>query len=87
MVFRETRCTELLSTIKIDGFYHGTGDVFASGLLGALLNDFSLLKSTQIAEEFTVSSIEITKKANTDVRYGVAFEKCIPEYIKSLNLV
>lgn len=72
---------------KIDGFYHGTGDVFASGLLGALLNDFSLLKSTQIAEEFTVSSIEITKKANTDVRYGVAFEKCIPEYIKSLNLV
>lgn len=84
---RENGKIEYAMNRKIEGFYHGTGDVFASSLLGALLNDFSLLESTQIAEEFTVSSIEITKKANTDVRYGVAFEKCIPKYMKSLNLV
>ena len=72
---------------KIAGFYHGTGDVFASALLGAVLNGFDLFKATQIAEEFTVSSIEITKAAQTDVRYGVAFEKCLPQYIKNLNLI
>lgn len=79
--------TEYAMNKKVEGFFHGTGDVFASGLLGALLNGFELLEATQIAEDFTVSSIEITKKAQTDVRYGVAFEKCLPQYIKKLNLI
>lgn len=72
---------------KIDGFFHGTGDVFASGLLGALINGFNLLEATQIAENFTINSIQTTQKAQTDVRYGVAFEKCLPRYIKDLNLI
>jgi len=72
---------------KIEGFYHGTGDVFASGLLGALLNNFSLFDATKIAADFTVESIEITKNMQTDVRYGVAFEKCIPGYLKNLKLL
>ena len=83
---RKTNKIEYAMNKKIDGFFHGTGDVFASGLIGAYLNGFKLLDATKIAEEFTVSGIEITKKAQTDVRYGVAFEKCIPEYIKKLNL-
>ena len=72
---------------KINGFFHGTGDVFASGLLGAIINGFSFLDATQIAENFTVESIKTTQKAQTDVRYGVAFEKCLPKYIKELNLI
>ncbi len=71
---------------KIDGFYHGTGDVFGSALLGALLNDFSLSNSTQIACDFVCECIRKTKEAGTDIRFGVNFEQTIPMLIKSLKL-
>jgi len=38
---------------KSDGYFHGTGDVFGSALLSALLNDFPLVEATQIAVDFT----------------------------------
>lgn len=71
---------------KIDGMYHGTGDVFASALLGALLNDFTLLESSQIAVDFTLGCIKRTKAEGTDVRFGVNFEAGLPEYIEKLGL-
>lgn len=72
---------------RIEGLYHGTGDVFASALLGALLNGFPLPKAAQIAVDFTVESIRRTQKAGTDVRFGVNFEQGLPGYIRSLNLI
>lgn len=72
---------------RIEGLYHGTGDVFASALLGALMNGFALQDSAQIAVDFTVNSIERTLKAGTDVRFGVNFEQELPGYIRSLNLI
>ena len=60
---------------RIEGFYHGTGDVFASTLVAGLLNGFNLNKSSRIAVDFTVGSILRTKQAGTDVRYGVNFEQ------------
>lgn len=71
---------------KIEGMYHGTGDVFASALLGALLNDFSLLEASQIAVDFTLGCIRRTKAEGTDVRFGVNFEAGLPEYINRLGL-
>ncbi len=71
---------------KIEGFYHGTGDVFGSALLGALLNDFSLSDSTQIACDFVCECIRKTQQAGTDVRFGVNFEQTIPMLINSLKL-
>ncbi len=71
---------------KIQGMYHGTGDVFASALLGALLNGFTLLESAGIAARFTAKSINRTMKAGVDVRFGVRFEKELPGYIASLGL-
>lgn len=71
---------------RIEGLYHGTGDVFASALLGALLNGFTLPESAQIAVDFTVDSIDRTQKAGTDVRFGVNFEQGLPGYIRMLNL-
>lgn len=72
---------------KIDGLYHGTGDVFASALLGALLNGCALMRAAQIAVDFTANSIERTKLAGTDVRYGVKFEQELPAYIRLLGLI
>ena len=38
----ERNATEYVLTEKIPGYYHGTGDVFASALLSGLLNNFNL---------------------------------------------
>ncbi|WP_392563850.1 pyridoxamine kinase [Orbus wheelerorum] len=64
---------------KIDGVYHGTGDIFASTLLAALLNNQPLGEAISIAIAFTVNSIKRTKAAQTDVRYGVNFEAGLAE--------
>lgn len=78
---------EYAFTIKIPGYYHGTGDIFASALLGALLNGFSLNHSAQIAVNFTADSIRRSYKAQTDYRFGVNFEQCIPDFLKELQLI
>lgn len=58
----------------IEGYYHGTGDVYGSALLAALLNGRSLARASDIAVDFTVGSIRRTQQAGTDIRYGVNFE-------------
>ncbi|MFA5449495.1 MAG: pyridoxamine kinase [Clostridia bacterium] len=60
---------------RIEGYYHGTGDVFGSALLGALLSDKPLETAVKIAVDFTTASIARTKAAGTDVRFGVNFEE------------
>lgn len=71
---------------RIDGFYHGTGDVFASALLGALLRGLPLCDAAKIAADFTAGSIRRTHEAGTDVRFGVNFEAGLPEYLRRLGL-
>ena len=72
---------------KIPGRYHGTGDVFGSALVGALVSGKALSEAVRIAVEFTVSSISWTYEAKTEYRYGVNFEANLPQYIKSLGLL
>ncbi len=71
---------------RIDGYYHGTGDVFGSALLGALLNGKALKDSVRVAVDYTVDSIKRTKEAGTDVKYGVDFERGLPQFIAALDL-
>ena len=71
---------------RIEGMYHGTGDVFASALLSGLLHGMTLANATQLAVDFTVGSIARTKAANTDIRFGVNFEEGIPMLISRLGL-
>jgi pyridoxine kinase len=72
---------------RIPGFFHGTGDVFASALTAALLNGFPLNGATDIAVRYTASAIRKTADAGTDVRFGVNFEQTIPELLKDLKLL
>lgn len=72
---------------RVPGYYHGTGDVFGSALLGALLNGFALNKATQVAVDFTVDSILHTQDKEIDIRYGVRFEQALPGYLRALGLV
>jgi pyridoxine kinase len=71
---------------RIPGYYHGTGDVFGSALLAALLNGFDLTAATRIAVNFTVASIQRTFDARTDIRFGVNFEQGVPELLRELKL-
>jgi pyridoxine kinase len=70
---------------RIPGYYHGTGDVFGSLLLSALLNDFDLTEAAQTAVDFTAESIRRTAASSTDIRFGVRFEDAIPGFIRRLE--
>lgn len=71
---------------RVQGFFHGTGDVFGSVLLSALLNGHGLDKAMQIAVDFTYGSIMRTKEEGSDVRYGVNFEAGLPQLIEQLGI-
>ena len=64
---------------RIEGYYHGTGDVFGSTFLAARLKGLSLSQATMTAVGFTVGCIKRTKAAGTDIRFGVDFESGLPE--------
>ncbi|HWR23208.1 MAG TPA: pyridoxamine kinase [Feifaniaceae bacterium] len=77
---------DFLSGGRIEGMYHGTGDVFASALLSGMLHGMALADAAQLAVDFTVGSIARTRAANTDIRFGVNFEEGIPMLIDRLGL-
>ena len=57
--------------------YPGTGDIFASALLGSYLNGESFKDSVKKACEFTASVIEYTMQFPTPHREGVMLEPCL----------
>ncbi len=63
---------------------HGTGDVFASTLFGALTLGKSVSEAIKIAVDFTVETIKATVDDKSHW-YGVKFEKCIPYLIESIK--
>ena len=58
----------------VPDMYHGTGDVFGSVLVAALVCGASLSAATEAAVRFTVACIQRSYEARTDNRYGVNFE-------------
>jgi len=81
------------STVKysfspfIDSYYHGTGDIFASVLLSAILNGYELNKSVDIAVDFIYGCLLRSGKAETNALRGVNFESGLPALAKKLGLV
>lgn len=71
-------------TEKVEGYYHGTGDIYSSALLAGILNNKYLADSIRIACEFTVAAIRRTRDAATDVKYGVDFEHELGNFINLL---
>lgn len=71
---------------KMDTSFHGTGDIFASVLVGALMNEKTLEESYSLAADFVVQSIKETLSHPDYNWYGVDFEKAFPYLIKRLSL-
>lgn len=68
---------------KIKKGCHGTGDVYASAFMGALMRGKSVLDAAKIAADYTVLCIENTQD-DPEHWYGVKFEPVLPELIKCL---
>lgn len=71
---RETDTIDYYFTNRIEGYYHGTGDIYSSTLLAAIINGCSLAEAIKIACDFTMESIKRTYAAGSDPKYGVDFE-------------
>lgn len=70
---------------KVNASYHGTGDVFASTLTGALVKGFSFEESLKIAVDYTVECIRATNEDKNSHWYGVNFEETIPYLINRIS--
>lgn len=65
--------------------FHGTGDIFASACVGALMNGRDLSAALKIAVDYTLECIRETRKDPNARWYGVNFESAIPMLIHSLG--
>lgn len=74
-----------LMSQRIEGYYHGTGDVFASALLAGVLYGLKLADAADAAITLTVESIGRTREAGTDVRFGVNFEAGLAGFVAQLK--
>ncbi len=70
---------------KVDGHFHGTGDLFASTLLASHLRGKSIQDSAQIAVDFVYESILETKAQKSEAKYGPCFELVIPKLVEMLK--
>ncbi len=61
---------------------HGTGDVYASAFVGALMHDKSMYDAARIAADYTVACIEYTQ-GDASHWYGVKFEPLLGDLIKA----
>ncbi len=70
---------------RIPESFHGTGDVFASTFLGALMRERSVGDSLKIATDFTVECIKATLGNPQERKYGVNFEEEIPYLVSRMD--
>lgn len=70
---------------KLSASFHGTGDVFASAMTGAMMNNCSLEQALEVAVDYTVESIRKTMEDPEHRWYGVNFERAIPMLVERLN--
>ena len=69
---------------KLPNSCHGTGDIYASSFVGALVRGKTAFDAAKIAADYTVACIQATAKEENHW-YGAAFEPVLPELIRALN--
>ena len=73
------------ATQKIEGAFHGAGDVYASALVGCLARGVDTDSAVRIAAAFTTDSIRQTALDGTETRYGLNSESQMYAYLKALD--
>ena len=70
---------------KMPSSFHGTGDVFASVVVGAMMRGCPLEDALRLAVDFTLESIRKTVADPEHRWYGVNFEEAIPLLVSRLS--
>ena len=81
---KETDQIDYVIADRIEGMYHGTGDVFGSFLLGGLMRGKTLADAAKIAVDYTCAAIKLTASDATGPRMGVRFESVLSDYGNAL---
>lgn len=63
---------------RINGHFHGCGDLFAACLLGCLLNGKDIFSAAQNSARFVSGCIADTAASGADSRFGLVFEDRLP---------
>lgn len=74
---RKNNSITIISSQKQEKSYPGTGDIFASVLVGSLLNGMEIEESTQKACGFVEKCMMISSSYNYPSKEGVLLEKCL----------
>lgn len=69
----------------VNASFHGTGDIFSSTALGAVMRGMTLEKALALAADYTVDCIERTVQSPGHVNYGVEFERVMPSLVKRIE--
>jgi pyridoxine kinase len=67
---------------KVGAMFHGTGDLFSSTVIGAMMSGKNWKDAMRIAANYTAHTIEVTMKDPKKPWYGVNFEETIPELLQ-----
>ena len=70
---------------RVDATYHGTGDLFSSIAVGAIMRGLSVEDAFKLAADHTAKTIRETLKNPAEPWYGVDFEATMPDLIKALG--
>ena len=70
---------------KIAVSYHGTGDIFSSTCIGAMMNNMSWKEAMAVAADYTAECIRLTLEDPSEPWYGVNFEQAIPYLLKRIG--
>lgn len=70
---------------KLSSSYHGTGDIFSSTCVGALMRGFDWKKAIEIAALYTAECIRLTMADGKLQWYGVHFEQAIPYLLELIK--
>ena len=70
---------------KIAVSYHGTGDIFSSTCIGAMMNYMSWKEAMAVAADYTAECIRLTLEDPSEPWYGVNFEQAIPYLLKRIG--
>ncbi|MBQ9493618.1 MAG: pyridoxamine kinase [Oscillibacter sp.] len=70
---------------RVDAVYHGTGDLFSSVCVGAVLRGRTLEEAVKIAADYTAHTIRVTLNNPAKPWYGVDFEKTLPDLLDALR--
>ena len=72
---------------RINGAYHGTGDLFSSTCVGCLMRGRDWRDAMRIAADYTAYTIEETMKNPKKPWYGVDFEATLPDLMRMASAV